>query len=405
MPPIDREARSAAVNEGREARSAAVNDERRPSMLARLTVEYLWLLALPLIGVTLWGVFKVLNPYDLSFLVFPGLVKLAVAVGLVTAVFFVPYLIFRGPLDLAREDVALHRDAHLGVKDAQRRLRRFGPRLSAGQRQQIEAAIGKVQAAQSSESGLSAAITDLEGAMEEHLSFARKGPTREYAESIGVAVFIALLLRAFVVEAFKIPSGSMIPTLQVGDHIFVNKFIYGLRIPWTHIKLGENIRPPRRGEVIVFIYPREPDKDFIKRIVAVAGDTVDVKGDKVYVNGRLLPDEAIPGPCVYDDFDENSGRWHSGECIAYKEVNGGIHYTLIHDTQSMGPAPGQRTFPLTVPPQSVFVMGDNRDNSHDSRYWGFVPYDLIKGKAWIIWYSAGQNSSVRIQRMFDFIHP
>ena len=228
--------------------------------------------------------------------------------------------------------------------------------------------------------------------------------TLQASFSIGVAVFIALVLRAFVVEAFKIPSGSMIPTLEVGDHIFVNKFLYGIRIPWTNHKLFDQFRAPRRGEVVVFIYPQEPDKDFIKRIVAVAGDTVDLKNGQVIINGQPVPHEAQQGPCEYEDYTEETGEWNRGRCEAFKEVNGGIPYTVIHTAR--GPrGPGILSFPLTVPPRSVFVMGDNRDNSHDSRYWGFVPFDLIKGKAWIIWWSAGKGSSVRLDRMFKLIHP
>ena len=252
---------------------------------------------------------------------------------------------------------------------------------------------------------LSDALSELDKRLTEHLSFARKGASREYVESIGVAVLIALLLRAFVVEAFKIPSGSMIPTLQVGDHIFVNKFIFGARIPFTGIKLGQHVREPRRGEVIVFIWPKDPEKDFIKRIVGTPGDKVEVCADgQVNVNDQPVRRELVPGDCEYRDSDEDrpQGGWHTVRCVAFREWNGAETYVTMHNESTPPQLPSCSSW--TVPKNSLFVMGDNRDNSHDSRYWGFVPYENIKGKAWFIWWSAGEHSSVRLNRIFDAIH-
>jgi signal peptidase I len=227
----------------------------------------------------------------------------------------------------------------------------------------------------------------------------RKSTVREYAEAIGTAFLIALFLRAFVVEAFKIPSGSMIPTLQVGDHIFVNKFIYGVRVPFTNIKFGMHYRTPRRGEVIVFIYPIEPDKDFIKRIVAIEGDSVEMKDDQVYINGKPIPRRHVDENCHYMDYKEDEARWEEDRCEKWIETVGGDSYTTVYnrgpETHSFGPR--------TVPKDSVFVMGDNRDNSHDSRYWGFVPFDHIKGKAMVIWWSHGEPEGVRINRLFHLV--
>ena len=134
----------------------------------------------------------------------------------------------------------------------------------------------------------------LDALVDELIKRPPKSTTRDYVESIGAAVLIALALRAFVIEAFKIPSSSMYPTLEIGDHIFVNKFIYGVRIPWTTTKLFE-LRGPKRGEVIVFIYPCDPDRDYIKRVVALAGDTVEVRCNVVYVNGKADPEQAGRG--------------------------------------------------------------------------------------------------------------
>src|SRR6185369_2993190 len=158
------------------------------------------------------------------------------------------------------------KEAKLLMKEAKRGLKSHRAKLKPEQVEEVQGAIGEVKDAQQTKDWekMRKGLAGLDHKLDEHLAFARKSTVREYTESIAVAVLIALFLRAFVVEAFKIPSGSMIPTLQVGDHIFVNKFIYGIRIPMTNIKIGEHYREPKRGEVIVFIYPKEPDKDFIK---------------------------------------------------------------------------------------------------------------------------------------------
>jgi signal peptidase I len=217
----------------------------------------------------------------------------------------------------------------------------------------------------------------------------------------------------------------MIPTLQVGDHIFVNKFIYGVRIPWTKIKFGMNYRKPQRGEVIVFIYPAsrkdEEQKDFIKRIVAVEGDTVELRDNHVIVNGKVVERVALPGDgyggqeCSYDDYSEEIARWEHRTCEAWQESVPGHQYVTYYERGSIGRA----WPPHVVEPGTVWVMGDNRDNSHDSRYWGAVPFENIKGKAMIIWFSIGQQlpsdlpligpvaswlRAVRYDRFFHFVN-
>lgn len=195
-------------------------------------------------------------------------------------------------------------------------------------------------------------------------------------------------IRRYVIESFRIPSGAMIPTLQVGDHLFVSKLA----------------GPPQRGETIVFMYPVDPDKAFIKRVIGVAGDTVQVCGGQALINGQPLRRVAQPGPCEYQDYDGErpSGAWHIVPCVAYREWNGSESYITIHN-----PGTGEWlqacTTPVTVPPGHVFVMGDNRDNSHDSRYWGTVPPDLVKGKAWFISWSTGPTG-VRWERVNQLVH-
>lgn len=185
-------------------------------------------------------------------------------------------------------------------------------------------------------------------------SFRKKSLIREYAESIAIAVLLALVIRTYLVQAFKIPSGSMEDTLAIGDHLLVNKFIYGTKIPFTE-KSVIKLRDPRQGDVIVFVYPEDPSKDFIKRIIGTPGDVVEGKEKKLFVNGK---------PYV------NPHEVHKEKEIIPKEMN-----------------PRDTFGPVTVPPDSYFVMGDNRDRSYDSRFWGFVSRDKIKGLAFIKYWS------------------
>ena len=206
-----------------------------------------------------------------------------------------------------------------------------------------------------------------------------KGKVRENIEALVIAVILALFIRAFVVQAFKIPSGSMMDTLLVGDYILVNKFIYGVKIPFTEITVLP-IREPERGDVIVFKFPMDPSKDFIKRVVAVGGDTVEIRDKKVYVNGKLQ----VNKHAIYDD-----PRIFSNPTLYPPEL-------LRRDNM-----------PLTkVPKGKLFVMGDNRDESNDSRFWGFVDVSAVRGEAFMIYWSWNKNKTfgVRWDRIGDLIH-
>jgi len=315
------------------------------------------------------------------------------------------------------------KEARLLLREGKRALRKYAHRLTPQAATAVKEAIDALETAlqarrsttgpadekpAAAEGGATAPLQTtftselnaLDKALDEYMPFARKSTLREYAESIAVAVLIALFLRAFVVEAFKIPSGSMIPTLEVGDHIFVNKFIYGIRIPFTNIKIGTSYRKPRRGEVIVFIYPVEPDKDFIKRIVAVEGDTVEVRDNILFVNDRPVQRVKAEGECNYWEYVENEDRWEERACDRFVENMDGQQYSTIYDK---GAAP-RSSGPRTVPKDAVFVMGDNRLNSHDSRAWGFVPLVNIKGKAMVVWWSAGQPDGwIRLRRLFRLV--
>lgn len=200
----------------------------------------------------------------------------------------------------------------------------------------------------------------------------KKSVIREYAEAIIIALVLALFIRTFVVQAFKIPSGSMIPTLLIGDHILVNKFSYGIKNPFT----GEAWVPlntPERLDVVVFKYPENPAQDFIKRVIGVSGDRIEIKNKKVFVNGSEI------------------------------QVKNAVN--LDPNIYSGSIPPRDNYGPVTVPPNSLFVMGDNRDNSHDSRFWGFVDLKAVKGKAFMLYWSWNkENFSVRWRRIGDIIH-
>jgi signal peptidase I len=188
----------------------------------------------------------------------------------------------------------------------------------------------------------------------------KKSILREYFESIVIAVILALFIRTFVVQAFKIPTGSMEENLLIGDHLLVNKFVLGpteTSVERTLLPIGTI----KRGDVIVFKYPVEPDRDFIKRVIGLPGETVELKDKKVYISGKPLEE-----PYVHF-LQPPSGQ------SAFHEETG-------YDVR-------ERYGPVTVPQNQYFVMGDNRDNSQDSRYWGFLPRDYVKGKALLIYWS------------------
>lgn len=223
--------------------------------------------------------------------------------------------------------------------------------------------------------------------VDQYLAPWRKSEAREYVESIGVAIMIALALRAVVVEAFKIPSGSMLPTLQIDDHIFVNKFIYGPVIPFAHARVFSNL-PAERGDVIVFKFPDSPpgeeSQDFIKRVIVKPGDTLEVENGHPIINGWKVPSCEV-GRYPYREQDGPSSQSQYGDLFV--EFLGEHSYlTLYEEGRYSG-----RQGPYRVKAGEVWVMGDNRHNSHDSRAWnnhegGGVPYENIEGRAMSIWF-------------------
>ena len=207
----------------------------------------------------------------------------------------------------------------------------------------------------------------------------KKSTLREYVEAFVIAIILALFIRTFIIQAFKIPSGSMLPTLQIGDHLLVNKFIYGVKVPFTGTTLIP-IKTPKHNDVIVFKYPKDPSVDYIKRVIGISGDRLAIKNKKVFINGEPVADP-------HADF---------GRQIIPGHINSRDNFTEIK-----------------IPEGKVFVMGDNRDNSHDSRFWGFVDEKDIRGKAIIIYwswdlkyslFSLDRFGSIRWSRLADIIH-
>ncbi|MBF6567396.1 MAG: signal peptidase I [Candidatus Binataceae bacterium] len=216
----------------------------------------------------------------------------------------------------------------------------------------------------------------------------RKSALREYGEAFGIAILLALVIRSFLIQAYKIPSGSMEPTLLIGDHLLVNKLAYGLRMPDSLFGLtplaGEipygrylmRLGRVHRGDVVVFVFPMDNTKDFIKRVIGVAGDSVAVKDGKVYLNGSPMNDPH------------------------------GSYELSSRDRVRLSPR--DNFGPVVVPPGKLFMMGDNRDHSYDSRFWGFVNIDAVEGKALVIYWSWDSDGNsllpVRWSRFGMLIH-
>lgn len=309
----------------------------------------------------------------------------------------------RRPADLAKE-------ARKFARETATILRHRGGRLPAEQQQVLRRHLDALNAAlgRTDSADIAMALEALRSELGRHAAVLKRASTFETVQSLGLAVLLALLIRAFLFEAFKIPTGSMIPTLRVSDHIFVNKFTYGLRVPFTHHRMLE-LGSPRHGDVFVFAFPGDgPDhgKDFIKRVVGVAGDRVRMKDNILFINGTPVATEVLESRAPCED-----GTYEGCRCVRQRERLGDAEYVTQHlspdsdarycrntpdwptgdDPAMVGGPAGNPEFPeVVVPAGQVLAMGDNRDNSSDGRYWGFVPVENAKGRAMVRWWPPGR---------------
>lgn len=232
-----------------------------------------------------------------------------------------------------------------------------------------------------------------DGKPEEVVAHAAREPLLvEYARSFFPVILVVFLLRSFLVEPFRIPSGSMLPSLLVGDFILVNKFAYGIRLPVVHEKIAD-VGKPERGDVVVFRFPAEPSDNYIKRVIGVPGDRIAYRDKQLFINGERVPrapapaaSGAAPVPLRINEYVEN--------------LYGVEHAIWLTENLQ------QDAMEFSVPPGHYFVMGDNRDQSNDSRYWGYVPEGNLVGKAFLIWFSwdAANGGGVNWGRIGDRIH-
>ena len=247
--------------------------------------------------------------------------------------------------------------------------------------------------------------SSLKNLYEQNLSQYSKSKLRQNVEAIVIALCLALLIRTFIVQPFKIPSGSMIPTLLIGDHLLVNKFIYGTKIPFMDIRIFP-VEDIKRGDVIVFKFPGNDSVNkgvhYIKRAIGLPGDEVNIEGRDVYINGEKIKQ-------VYEG---NYKYFEQGTEVTtdkYIDTLSENIFDVIYKKSSINTTKGKTNFPITIPEGNIFVLGDNRDNSYDSRFWGFVPIESISGKAFLIhwsWNFDNDNifSKVRWNRIFSSIN-
>ncbi len=335
------------------------------------------------------------------------------------AAMFFSWVALLGWRIVSKREAALRKLRHEARElfhEAERIFKRVPGKLPANAAERIAE-----QAVRVEDASLAADIPQLEKEVraldklhEELLGAYRKQSGWDTVSGFVKALLIALLIRTVFIEPYRIPSGSMLPTLEIGDQVFVNKFIYGVRIPFMNKVPFQIVRPPARGDVIVFNNPVETDKDFIKRIVGIPGDRVELINEVVYVNGKPQNRTVVSRDYVVHNLSQQ-GDWYDDDVIRYQENLDGVNHAVLQDPHPVTP---RTEGPFIVPEGHVFVMGDNRDNSSDSRVGfigpghapAYVPFGNIKGKAMVVWLSLGYGglgssffggTGLRLDRFFE----
>ncbi|MCY1037154.1 signal peptidase I [Corallococcus sp. BB11-1] len=339
--------------------------------------------------------------------------------GLLMVIAFVGLLVWRNASKKESLLRTLRHEARELIAEDERILERMKDKVSPAVAEKItDQALRVDNAAVAGDAEvLRAELKALELMTQEHLGAWRKQSVWDIAGGFVKALFIALVIRTVLVEPYRIPSGSMLPTLQIGDQVFVNKFIYGVRIPLMNVVPFRIVREPLRGDVIVFNNPVNESTDFIKRVVGLPGDVVEILDGVIHINGQAQKRTLVTPDFIVHNQDDATGRWFDQEEVLYREdLSGVVHSALQRPLRQPG---REHEGPYTVPANHVFVMGDNRDNSADSRYGlgapghyevEYVPYGHIKGKAMVVWLSLGWGgllgnlfggTGLRVDRFFE----
>lgn len=375
--------------------------DKRPPFLWRVVFMNLWLPTLFGFGALFLLVVQATNSVDLTFLSSPRVAQGVCAIALLVALGAVPYFLFRRTIDWLRYDLLLHREAHAALRDVAR-WRRKADTVSVSDRALVESASARLQEAlrERSPRRVYASLNELDFALGAPTPVGQRRVVFEYLRTIAIAIVIALSCQAFVLSALEVPSGAMLPTLQWGDHVFVNKIRYGLRLPWTGKRLFMSQLSPRWGEVVVYGRSDQRSSYAIGRIVGLPGDTISVCQGEIRRNGYVLQRYALGGRCEYEDAPDVPFLRTRKQCNAYRERNAAFEYVTLNPVE--GVRPSAACAETVVPLSHVYVIGDNRD---ERAVVDDVSYDRIEGLAWMVFWSAGERTSARTERIFRPVHP